>query len=155
MKNDKNKLLETAKEMRKTLKVIEDLLDGYSGIKDNKNNKNYVKYCLEKAKQANEEDVTLKQMYDDTYNVDMAKRKEINTESLYKITEKYFKLLDDIDTAGDMFKPKWCKITSAVEQMHRLRWLVAYVEGDNKNKEGVMGVNGNCFKKDERTALSF
>ena len=152
MKNDKHKLLATARELRGTLKTIEDLLDGYDGIEGNEN---YVKYCLNKAKQANKDDDTLKQLYDDTYNVDMAKRKAINVAPLYKIVEKHFKLLDDIDTAGDMFKPKWCKITSAVEQMHRLRWLVCFVEGDNKDENGLMNVNGNWFRKEERTVLNF
>lgn len=152
MKNDKYKLLATARELRGILKTIEDLLDGYDGIEGNEN---YVKYCRNKAKQANEDDTTLKQLYDDTYNVDMAKRKAINVAPLYKIVEKQFKLLDDIDTAGDMFKPKWCKFTKALEQMHRLRWLVCFVEGDNKDENGLMNVNGNCFRKEERTVLNF
>ncbi|HRG36922.1 MAG TPA: hypothetical protein PK289_00160 [Bacteroidia bacterium] len=152
MKNDKHKLLSTARELRGTLQAIEDLLSGYAGIDGNEN---YVKYCRNKANQAHEDDDTLKQLYDDTYNVDMDKRKGINVAPLVKIIEKEFKLLDDIDTAGDMFKPKWCKFTKAVEQMHRLRWLVAYVEQDNKDENGVMTVNGNCYTKEERTALIF
>ena len=152
MKNDKHKLLSTARELRGTLQAIEDLLSGYAGIEGNEN---YVKYCRNKANEAHKDDADLKQLYDDTYNVDMTKRKAINVAPLYKIVERQFKLLDDIDTAGDMFKPKWCKFTKSVEQMHRLRWLVAYVEGDNKNDEGLIEVNGNCFKKEERTVLNF
>lgn len=152
MKNDKHKLLSTARELRGTLQAIEDLLAGYAGIEGNEN---YVKYCRNKANEAHEVDATLKQLYDDTYNVDMGERKAINVAPLVKIIEKQFKLLDDIDTAGDMFKPKWCKFTSAVEQMHRLRWLVCYVEKDNKDENGVMTVNGNCYTKEERTALIF
>lgn len=152
MKNDKHKLLSTAKELRGTLQVTEDLLNDYEGIDGNEN---YVKYCRNKAKQAHEDDITLKQMYDDTYNVDMEKRKGINIAPLIRIIEKEFKLLDDIDAAGDMFKPKWCKITSAVEQMHRLRWLVAYVETDSKDENGVMTLNGECYTKEQRIGLMF
>jgi hypothetical protein len=152
MKNDKHKLLATSKELRGILKTIENLLDGYDGIEGNKN---YTKYCSEKAKQANEDDDSLNQLYDDTYNVDMSKRRGINIATLLYIVEKHFKLLDDIDTASDMFKPKFCKITSAVNQLQQLRWLVATFEGDNKGDDGVMVVNGNCFKKEQRTILNF
>jgi len=152
MKNDKHKLLSTARELRGTLQTIEDLLSNYTGIEGNEN---YVKYCRNKASDAHEDDAILNQLYDDTYNVDMEKRKGINIAPLIKIIEKQFKLLDDIDTAGDMFKPKWCKITKAVEQMHRLRWLVCYVEQDNKDENGVMILNGNCYIKEERVGLMF
>jgi len=152
MKNDKHKLLATAKELRGTLKTIDNLLDGYDGIEGNEN---YVKYCRNKAQEGNEDDDILKQLYDATYNLDMNKRTGINIATLLHIVEKHFKLLDDIDTASDMFKPKWCRITSAVNQLQQLRWLVATFEGYNKDEEGIIIVNGNCFKREHRTILNF
>lgn len=152
MKNNKHELLSTAIELRGALQTIEDLLSDYTGIEGNEN---YVKYCRNKASDAHEDDVILNQLYDDTYNVDMEKRKGINIAPLIKIIEKQFKLLDDIDTAGDMFKPKWCKITSAVEQIHRLRWLLCYVDQDNEDENEVMTLNGNCYIKEKRVGLIF
>ena len=55
-------------------------------------------------------------------------------------------LLDDIDTASDMFKPKWCKYTQPVNQLQQLRWLYCTSETE-KDKSGNMVINGECFKK--------
>lgn len=137
-KEDKT-LLATAIAFRQTLQCIQDLLFGYSGINGNKS---YVLYCLKKSVEANEYDFILGQMNEDTFNADMSKRKEIDVEKLNLIARKLFKLLDDIDTAGDIFKPKWCKITAAVEQMHRVRWLNARLGG--KSGDGLMALNENC-----------
>ncbi len=131
---DKRELLSAAMKLAETLKTIENLLEGYKGIEGNEN---YVKYCLNKAKQAN--DYNVKQIYNDTYAYDISKRREASGEYLYEIIRGCFKLLDDIDTAGDMFKPKWCKFTSAVEELHRLRWLYCTTKEDDD-----MSVNGNC-----------
>jgi len=150
MKNNKHQMLYAANKLRDILLSIENILEGYEGIEGNKN---YVKYCQSKVKQANEDDATLKQIYDDTYNVDMAKRKAINVAPLYKIVEKYFKILDDIDTASDMFKPKWCKITKVVSYLEQLRWIYCIVENE-RNENGDMIINGECFKKEERIFLS-
>lgn len=137
-KEDKT-LLATAIAFRETLGCIENLLFGYPGIDGNKP---YVKYCFNKAIEAINYDIELNQMNEDTFNADMSKRKEIDVEKLNTVARKLFKLLDDIDTAGDIFKPKWCKITAAVEQMHRLRWLNARLSG--KTGDGLMALNENC-----------
>jgi len=150
MKNSKEQMLYSAKKMREILASIEGILDGYEGIDDNKS---YVSYCLKKAKLANEDDSKLKQLYDDTFNADVNLRKGINIATLLQIIENYFKLLDDIDTASDMFKPTWCKVTSVVSKLDSLRWLYCTVESD-RNEEGSMIVNGDCFKKEERIILS-
>ena len=57
------------------------------------------------------------------YDVDMNKRRVLDTVLIEKVIKSFFKILDDIDTAGDIFKPKWNNVTSAVEALHRLRWL--------------------------------
>ncbi len=150
MKNSKEQMLYSAKKMREILASIEGILDGYEGIEGNKS---YVSYCLKKAKLANEDDSKLKQLYDDTFNADMSLRKGINIATLLHIIENYFKLLDDIDTASDMFKPTWCKITSVVSKLDSLRWLYCTVDSD-RNEEGNMIINGDCFKREERIILS-
>ena len=150
MEHDTHKLLSTAKDLREPLKVIENLLEDYDGIEGNEF---YVKYCLKKARQANVFDGKLKEYYNDMYNTDTMKRKEIDADTLYGILGRLFKLLDDIDTAGDMFKPKWCKYTKAVEALHKLRWLYCYIERYNGNENGLMTVNRSCDS--ERIALRF
>jgi hypothetical protein len=112
-----------------------------------------VSYCINKVKLANEDDLKLKQLYDDTFNVDMNQRKAINIATLLNIIEKYFKLLDDIDTASDIFKPTWCKITSVVSKLQSLRWLYCTFDIDI-NEEDNMIINGECFKREERIILS-
>jgi hypothetical protein len=144
MKISKEQMLYSAKKMREILSSIEGILDGYEGIDGNKS---YVSYCFKKAKLANEDDLVLGQLYDDTFNADISKRKGINIATLSRIIENYFKLLDDIDTASDIFKPTWCKITSVVSELHALRWLYCTVEDDEIS--GVV-INGECFKKEDR-----
>ena len=151
MTNSKHQLLTAAIELQSTLIVINDLLDGYKEIGVNKN---YVKYCRDRAIKVSDDLDTLNQLRDDTYNSDVTKRKGINIAVLVRIVKRYFKLLDDIDTAGDMFKPEWCKYTSAVEQLHRNRWLFVSIEDKNKDDSGLMVVNGDCFKKEERVVLN-
>lgn len=150
MKSSKEKMLYSAKKMREILASIESILDGYEGIEGNKS---YVSYCINKVKLANEDDLKLKQLYDDTFNVDMNQRKAINIATLLNIIEKYFKLLDDIDTASDIFKPTWCKITSVVSKLQSLRWLYCTFDIDI-NEEDNMIINGECFKREERIILS-
>lgn len=147
--NNKIKMLETAMNLRETISVIEDLLDGYDGIEGNKN---YVKYCLNKTKEAHVDDESLNKMFEDTFNKDESKRRGINIATLLHIVEKEFKLLDDIDTAGDMFKPEWCNITKAVECLHKIRWIYCVIE-DNTEKDNVMEINGECYKKEDRITL--
>ena len=117
------------------------------------NNKNYVRYCYNKAKEAHTIDDELVKMIEDTYNPDMSQRKGINIAVLIRILEFMFKLLDDIDTASDMFKPTWCKITSVVSHLQQLRWIYCTVETE-RNENGDMIINGECFKKEDRIVLS-
>lgn len=150
MKNSKNQILYTANKLRDVLSSIEDILEGYEGIEGNKN---YVRYCYNKAKEAHTIDDELVKMIEDTYNVDMSQRKGINIATLMRILEFMFKLLDDIDTASDMFKPKWCKFTQAVSLLQQLRWVYCRVETE-RNENGDMVINGETFKKEDRVLLS-
>lgn len=152
MKNDKIKMLNTANKLREILFTIEDLLVEYKG---NEGNKNYVRYCLKKVEKSHDFDDELTKLFNDTFNINVSERKGINIATLVHIIEKQFKLLDDIDTAGDIFKPEWCKITKTVELLHRLRWLYCNVEGDNKDNDGVMNINGECYKKEDKVILNF
>jgi hypothetical protein len=127
MNQDKHALLTAAINLHGTITTIGNLLDGYDGIDGNKR---YVAYCKVQVAGAEIDGKKLLGLYELTYNEDIQKRKEINIDDLIRIITNFFDLLDKIDTAGDIFKPKWCKFTSAVEQMHRLRWLVASVEND-------------------------
>lgn len=115
---NKYQLINNAKSLRDVLKTIEDLLENYPGIPGNEN---YVKYCYKKAKAGNE--TNLAEILDYTYNIDLTKRKEVSYIEIQAIINYLFCLLDAISSAGDIFKPKWCKITNAVEYLHRLRWL--------------------------------
>ncbi|GIV43928.1 MAG: hypothetical protein KatS3mg035_1051 [Bacteroidia bacterium] len=150
MKNSKDQMLYSANKLRDVLSSIEDILEGYEGIEGNKN---YVKYCLNKAKEAHKIDDDLVKMIEDTYAVDLTQRKGINIAVLIRVIETLFKLLDDIDTASDMFKPTWCKITSVVSHLQQLRWIYCSVESE-KNNNGDMIINGECFKKEDRIVLS-
>lgn len=150
MKNSKDQLLYSADKMRDVLCSIEDILEGYEGIEGNSN---YVKYCYKKAQEAHSVDDDLNKMLEDTYAVDLSQRRGINIATLIHLIEKMFKLLDDIDTASDMFKPKWCKITQVVEKLQRLRWIYCTVES-TKNENGDMVINGECFKKEDRIILA-
>lgn len=150
MKNSKDQMLYSANKLREVLSSIEDILEGYDGIYENKN---YVKYCLNKAKEAHKIDDDLVKMIEDTYAVDLTKRRGINIAVLIRVIETLFKLLDDIDTASDMFKPTWCKITSVVSHLQQLRWIYCSVESE-KNDNGDMIINGECFKKEDRIVLS-
>lgn len=148
--NNKDQMLYSANKLRDVLSSIEDILEEYEGIEGNKN---YVKYCLNKAKEAHKIDDDLVKMIEDTYAVDITQRKGINIHTLITIIEKQFKLLDDIDTASDIFKPKWCKITSVVSHLQQLRWIYCTVETE-RNEDGNMIVNGECFKKEDRIILT-
>ncbi len=150
MKNSKDQMLYSANKLRDVLSSIEDILEGYEGIEGNKN---YVKYCLNKAKEAHKIDDDLVKMIEDTYAVDLTQRRGINIAVLIRVIETLFKLLDDIDTASDMFKPTWCKITSVVSHLQQLRWIYCSVESE-KNDNGDMIINGECFKKEDRIVLS-
>jgi hypothetical protein len=127
MSQDKHALLNAAMNLRGTITTIGNLLEGYEGIEGNKR---YVAYCKVQIAGADIDEKKLLELYELTYNEDIQKRKEIDLDDLIRVIINLFDLLDKIDTAGDIFKPKWCKFTSAVEQMHRLRWLVASVEND-------------------------
>lgn len=146
---DKNQMLYSANQLRDVLSSIEDILEGYEGIDGNKN---YVKYCYNKAKEAHTIDDELVKMIEDTYSVDVTQRRGINIHTLITIIKKQFKLLDDIDTASDMFKPKWCKMTSVVSHLQQLRWIYCTIETE-KDENGNMIVNGECFKKEDRILL--
>lgn len=150
MKNSKEQMLHSANKMRDVLSSIEDILEGYEGIDGNKN---YVKYCLNKAKEAHKIDDDLVKMIEDTYHVDMTQRKGINIATLVNTIKFMFKLLDDIDTASDIFKPKWCKFTNVVSNLQQLRWIYCTVESE-RNENGNMIVNGESFKKEDRIILS-
>jgi len=148
MKNSKEQMLYSAGKLRGVLSSIEDILEGYD---ETDGNENYVKYYLNKAKEAHNIDDDFNKMFEDTFAVDITQRKGINIATLIRIIETLFKLLDDIDTASDMFKPNWCKITIVVSQLQELRWLYCMVEEENDN---VMTINGECFKKEDRIILS-
>lgn len=150
MKNSKDQMLYSANKLRDVLSSIEYILEGYEGIEGNKN---YVKYCLNKAKEAHKIDDDLVKMIEDTYAVDLTQCRGINIAVLIRVIETLFKLLDDIDTASDMFKPTWCKITSVVSHLQQLRWIYCSVESE-KNDNGDMIINGECFKKEDRIILS-
>lgn len=147
---NRDQMLYSANKLRDVLSSIEDILEGYEGVEGNKN---YVKYCYNKAKEAHTIDDDLVKMIEDTYAVNLSQRKGINIATLVKIIETQFKLLDDIDTASDMFKPTWCKITSVVSHLQQLRWIYCTVESE-RGENGNMVVNGECFKKEDRTILS-
>lgn len=151
MKNSKQQLLETAKELMGVLGAIEGILENYEGIEGNKN---YVKYCRNKSKESRNDEESLNQMLEDTYNSDMSKRKGINIATLIHIIERQFTLLDDIDTAGDMFKPKWCNITKVVEQLHRLRWVYCTLNLPCANSSDSISVNGEPYKIEHRVILN-
>jgi vesicle coat complex subunit len=148
--NDKHEMLYAANKLRDVLSCIEDLLEGYEGTEGNKN---YVKYCFRKAKEAHTIDDDLVKMIEDTYAIDTTQRRGINIAILNRIIEKMFRLLDDIDTASDMFKPKWCKVTKAVSELQGLRWR--YCTADTvKNENGDMVINGEGFTKENRIILN-
>ena len=151
MVKSKESMLYAAKQMKGIILSIEELLEEYDGIEGNKN---YVKYCYNKAKSVSDDGIILKQLYDDTYNSDISKREGINISTLINIIENYFKILDQIDTASDIFKPKWCKISRTVNNLQSLRWLYCTTKstiGENND----MVINGECFKKEERIILTF
>ena len=150
MKNSKDQMLYSANKLSDVISSIEDILEGYEGIEGNEN---YVKYCLNKAKEAHKIDDDLVKMIEDTYAVDLTQRRGINIAVLIRVIETLFKLLDDIDTASDMFKPTWCKITSVVSHLQQLRWIYCAVESE-RNENGDMIINGECFKKEDRIVLS-
>lgn len=143
-------MLYSADKLRDVLDSIEEILEGYEGIEGNKN---YVKYCFNKAKEAHKIDDDLVKMIEDTYASDLSQRKGINIAELIRIIETEFKLLDDIDTASDIFKPTWCKITNVVNKLQKLRWIYCTVENE-RNENGEMIINGECFKKEDRIILS-
>ena len=147
--NKKDKMLYSANKLRDVLSSIEDILEGYEGIEGNKN---YVKYCYNKAKEAHSVDDELVKMTEDTYAIDLSQRRGINIATLTHKLEFMFKLLDDIDTASDMFKPKWCKISSIISHLQQLRWIYCTVETE-RNESGDMIINGECFKKEDRILL--
>jgi len=148
--NDKHEMLYAANKLRDVLSCIEDLLEGYEGIEGNKN---YVKYCFRKAKEAHTIDDDLVKMIEDTYAIDTTQRRGINIAILNRIIEKMFRLLDDIDTASDMFKPKRCKVTKAVSELQGLRWRYCTVD-TVKNENGDMVINGEGFTKENRIILN-
>ena len=149
MRNSKEQMIYVADKLRDLLDSIENILEGYEGIDGNKN---YVKYCYKKASEAHGFDDELNKMIEDTYAVDLSQRKGINIANLFGIIKKEFMLLDDIDTASDMFKPKWCKYTQPVSQLQQLRWLYCTPE-TKKDESGNMVINGECFKKEDRIIL--
>lgn len=149
MRNSKEEMLYAADKLRDVLCSIEDILEGYEGIEGNKN---YIKYCYQKAKEAHNIDDELVKMIEDTYAIDVTQRKGINIALLVKIIEKQFRLLDDIDTASDMFKPKWCKISKVVSELQKLRWIYCTVDTE-RNKGGEMVINGEGFRKENRILI--
>ena len=146
---NKDQMLYSANKLRDVISSIEDILEGYEGIEGNEN---YVKYCHNKAKEAHTIDDELSKMIEDTYSVDLSQRKGINIATLIRVIETLFKILDDIDTASDMFKPTWCKITSVVSHLQQLRWIYCTVKTE-KDENGNMIINGETFKKEDRILL--
>jgi hypothetical protein len=91
-------------------------------------------------------------MIEDTYAVDTTQRRGINIATLVHIIEKMFRLLDDIDTASDIFKPTWCKISKVVSELQGIRWRYCIVNTE-RNENGDMIVNGEGFTKENRIVL--
>lgn len=147
--NDKHEMLYAADKLRDVLCSIEDIIEGYEGIEGNKS---YIKYCYDKAKEAHTADDDLVKMIEDTYAVDISQRRGINIATLIHIIEKMFRLLDDIDTASDMFKPTWCKISKVVSELQGLRWRYCVLSTE-RNTNGDMIVNGEGFTKENRILL--
>jgi len=148
--NNKHEMLYAADRLRDILCSIENILEGYEGIEGNKN---YVEYCYNKAKEAHAVDDDLVKMIEDTYAIDTTQRRGINIATLIHIIEKMFRLLDDIDTASDMFKPTWCKISKVVSKLQGLRWRYCIVDTE-RNANGDMVVNGEGFTKENRIIIN-
>jgi hypothetical protein len=148
MRNIKHEMLYAANKLRNDLSFIEDILEDYNGIEGNTN---YVKYCYKKSKEAHDVDNDLNDMLESTYAIDSSLHKGINIAILVKIIEKLFKLLDDIDTASDMFKPNWCDITQIVNGVQKLRWRYCTVKNERNENDDII-INGEKFN---RVVLSF
>lgn len=140
MTNLKDSLFTAAIEFQEILKTIEELSS--LGEEDNGN---YFTYCNNKSKIYEKYESVLEELYNDAYNQDVNKRRGINVFILNNIVENYFKALDDIDTASDMYKPVYTLNVKCIEYLHRLRWLYCYT---NSNE-----VNSECF--DKRIELIF
>ncbi len=136
--------LHVATKLRDVLLSIEGILEGYEGIEDNKS---YVEYCFNKAKEVHIFDTVLIRMIEDT-----AEGRGVNVATLIHTVEGMFKLLDDIDTASDAFKPKWCKVTSVVDELQRLRWLYCTTY-DTADESIEVTINGDLFRKESRVLL--
>ncbi len=135
---DQRKMLDVAKNLREVIRSIRSLLDEYEGIEGNKG---YVSYCLNKTKRATINDLLLKQFLEDAYAVPITDRKPVDLFSLANMIIRQWTILDDIDTASDIFKPIWCNITTAVNLLQKHRWLYKdqyihinkYLEENDKN----------------------
>lgn len=136
-------------ELRDVLKSIEMILKNYNGIKGNEK---YVSYCLKKAEEIKPFDEKIRELFDSVFHENKSKRRGINVAELNNIITKCYKLLDDIDTASDMFKPVWCTFSFAVANLSKLRWLYVYLK-DDKEKNSSITVGDNLYRIEERVGL--
>jgi hypothetical protein len=148
MRNDKFKMLEVVDKLADVLSVIEDLTEDYVGKNDI-----YLNYCHAKSKEIHIHDKNLSQLFDNTFNEEMSKRKGINIKTLLDIIIHQYKLLDDIDTASDIYKPNWNKITNTINQLCKLRWLYCLVEENSENS--TLEFNGDYYSKENRVIFNF
>ncbi len=109
--------LEIADKLRFDIDLIYKLTNNYEG-----DNENYVKYVKNKCETANKLNVKLDEILTSIKN-----KKGINIKTLIDIIEGYITILDDIDTAGDMLKPKIDDLFKTIEFIHKLKWEYYYI----------------------------
>lgn len=114
--------LEIADKLRFDIDLIYKLTNNYEG-----DNENYVKYCNNKCESANKLNLKLDEILTSVKN-----KKGINIKTLIDIIEGYITILDDIDTAGDMFKPKIDDLFKTIEFIHKLKWEYYYINDKNE-----------------------
>ncbi len=124
MRNSPVDIVHVANNLMNILSSIDNLLKGYEGIDGNKE---YVAYCQEKCMES----------YDFAWDLflitkDFSEGKGVNVHSLLMIIQREYRILDDIDSASDMFKPKWCRITILVNEIQKLKNI--YCSFDHENR---------------------
>ena len=137
-----HKLLDILKNLRGILTSIEK-------ITNNDLDNNYMRYCHKQATTIKDDDEVVNNLFDSVYNIDVTKRKGVNLSTINNLIIKYFGLLDDIDTAGDMFKPKQTFEFTLINQLHSLRWLYCVLE----HQEGLITLNGEPYVKEFRVKI--
>jgi hypothetical protein len=114
--------LEIADKLRFDIDLIYKLTNNYSG-----DNENYIKYVKNKCETANNLNLKLDEILTSIKN-----KKGINIKTLIDIIEGYIVILDDIDTAADMFKPKIDDLFKTIEFIHKLKWEYYTINNNGK-----------------------